>query len=251
MAKQTLLPFTMNPTLRPAYLFSGGATTVEHLLNAWKTGKLPGVIPGCAIASSENAGGLRLFRGEYKAIPHAIIDPKKFASPNDFGRAILDFCGAHNVNFVGQYGWMPWTPDNVIARFKGQMSNQHPGPVRPGQRDFGGEKMHGIRVHAARLWFVQLTKREFWTEATSQLVDPQWDRGRVIIARRVEIDPVNDTPEILRDRVLPVEWQVQQETMGMFATGEMCYSNDRRPLVLDDEVAIWEECKKRAIQTYR
>jgi phosphoribosylglycinamide formyltransferase 1 len=164
---------------RIAMLISGGGTTATEILNACKEGgKLYGLIkPALVISSSREAKGLirTLDTGMIQAADQKSISRKSFETPEAFGQAILKECKSRDVDFVGQYGWMERTPTNVIESYFLHMSNQHPGPIDPGHPSFGGDYMHGRRVHFSRLMFVRETKRDYWTEATAQRVASAWD----------------------------------------------------------------------------
>ncbi|KAA0205963.1 phosphoribosylglycinamide formyltransferase [Candidatus Uhrbacteria bacterium] len=212
---------TQNP-LRLALLISGGGTTMSAILNAWRNGPLTGKIdPVLVISSNPEAAGLR------KAVDGGVacrnvmtIRPRAF--PNDYGDVLLEKCRRHGVNFIGQYGWLPLTPANVVEAFHDRIVNQHPGPLDPGYPDFGGKGMYGRRVHAARLLFSRMThakREEQWTEVVAHRVTPEFDLGNVVHAERVPILP-KDTVEDLQQRALEVEWRVQIEALRRFADGE-------------------------------
>ncbi len=232
--------------MRIALLISGSGTTAEAIIKACGSGRLLGVEPVLVIASQAEIGGIiRVQNAGMKPEDVVILDSKTFQDSEAFGQAIIDECKKRNVDFVGQYGWMIKTPANVIRAYEGMMTNQHPGPVP----EFGGPKMYGIRVHQARLCFVKKTNREYWSEATAQRVAINFDEGAVVHSKRVEILP-DDTAETLAARMLPVEHEVQIETLQMFANGTVKEVVREASLVNPDEESILEECKKAAIKLY-
>lgn len=204
----------MAEKLRIAMLASGGGTTVLEIIKACKSGRLKRVLPIGVIASREEAGVIT--KAEAEGLATVVINRRDSGSPEEFGEKIMTMCRAWRVDFIGQYGWMALTPTNVIEAYRGMMVNQHPGPLDPGYPDFGGRGMFGRRVHAARLYFVRRMRQEYWTEATAQRVDPRYDRGAVVHRETVPIQPEDD-PISLQQRVLPVEHQVQIETLELFA----------------------------------
>ena len=174
---------------------------------------------------------------------------KKFERRLAFGEAIVKACKERSVNFIGQYGWHWLTPENVISEFEGRIVNQHPGPLDNGRPDFGGPGMFGLRVHAARLCFVRKVNRDFFTEATTHRVTPEFDKG-AIVKRKVLAILAEDTPESLQKRLLPIEWQTQIEALQDFAndTGQEWYR--LAPLVRPDEEKILADCKQEAMRLY-
>jgi phosphoribosylglycinamide formyltransferase-1 len=144
---------------------------------------------------------------------------------------------------------MVLTPANVIDRYKGMMVNQHPGPLDTGRDDFGGPGMYGLRVHAARICFVSKTGHDYWSESTAQLVGEEFDTGKVIRTGRVPIFE-GDTAEMLAERMLPVEHQVQLQALEDFFHNRVSIIHRPEPLVSPEEVSVLEECKKTAILMY-
>jgi len=220
------------------------------IIKASQSGVLKDVTPALVIASRENAGGIEKARNlGINDENILIIKPRDFATPEAFGEAIIKECEKRNVDFIGQYGWLAKTPENVCQKFEGMIVNQHPGPLDTGRPDFGGIGMYGMRVHQARLSFVFKTNRDFWTEATAHRVTAKFDEGKIVKRKEVKIFP-DDTAESLQARVLPVEHEIQIEVFRDFANSTVKEFTRLDPLVRDDEIQILEECKKLAIEKY-
>ncbi|MBP7804865.1 MAG: hypothetical protein KA052_01420 [Candidatus Pacebacteria bacterium] len=237
--------------MKIALLISGGGSTAARIISECRAGgRLEGVIPALVIASRPDAGGIQKAIDAGMAPENVIvIERKNFPSPGSFGSAIVSECEKRGVEFVGQFGWMVLTPENVIERYKGMMINQHPGPLDIGRADFGGHGMYGMRVHATRLMFVQETGHDYWTEATAQLVGAEFDSGQVIKTGRAPIME-GDTPESVAARLLPVEHEVQIEAISDFLHKNVRVVHRETPLVQPDEEKILESCKKKAIEMY-
>ena len=234
-------------TMKIALLISGGGTTAAEIILAARSGQLNGIEPALVVAS--RAGTLGIERAaEAGMLKNSIVvmQPGNFENEKVFGEAIIKECETRGVEFIGQYGWMGKTPQNVIERFQGMMVNQHPGPLDPCRPDFGGTGMYGRRVHAARLYFVRRTNRDFWTEATAQRVAVRYDEGAVLKRKKVLILPDDDVAS-LQERVLPVEYEVQIETLRDFAAGEVKELKRETPLILPGEEEILEEAKEAAM----
>ncbi len=236
--------------MKIALFISGGGTTMEAILKATKDGTLVNVVPVLVIASKPDAGGIT------KALALGIADedivilePKSFVTPELFGEAILSECKKRDIDFIGQYGWLAKTPDNVCTAYKGMIVNQHPGPLDNGRPDFGGSGMYGMRVHQARLEFVQKTGHDFWTEATTHRVTPIFDEGKIVKRKQVPIFQ-NDTAETLQARVLPIEHEVQIEALRDFANSSVTEFVRESPLVKSSEETILKEVKENAKKLY-
>ena len=238
---------------------SGGGTTAASIIDACNNGVLRGLVkPVLMIASKSSAGGMQkaLDRGmQQKDV--MVIRRKHYPTSEDFGEAILKECWKRGVNFIGQYGWMVLTPENVINTYINMIVNQHPGPLDPGRTGFGGKGWYGRRVHCARIYFVREVQRDFWTEAISQRVDPEYDKGALLYKKVVPIDNINATVSLeelttqLQQKVLPEEHKVQIETLRKAALGELKDLPARgQPLVLPGEEEIFEEAKRVAFQLF-
>lgn len=236
--------------MRIAFLISGGGTTMEAIIRATKGSRLSGVTPVLVIASNPNAGGIQ--RAKAAGIPETnilVLSRKDFETAESYGEAIIEECRIRNVDFIGQYGWLMLTPKNVIEAYQGRIVNQHPGPLDAGRPDFGGKGMFGMRVHAARLGFVKETNHDFWSEATAHRVTEHFDEGAVVKATRVPILE-GDTPEILQGRMLPVEHDVQIETIKDFRDNTVQEIIRPEPLIRPQEISILEAVKAQAITRY-
>lgn len=175
----------------------------------------------CVIASNNTCGGIEKIKA--LGIPIHVVNPKSY--PDDktgFGNKLLRILvDDYNVDAVGQHGWMPITPSNVIARFPGKMLNQHPGPLDPGHADFGGVNpgMFGARVSCARLYYCRTIGADYWTEATAHIVTEGVDEGLLVHTERVPIEPSDDVAS-LQARLLPSEHRVCIEAWRLMATGK-------------------------------
>jgi len=229
--------------LRLVLMVSGGGTTMLEIIRACKSGRLSRVDPVLVISSKPDAPAIEKAREEGVSV--ACASPSQYSSREEFGEQLIVLCDQMAADVVGQYGWMPLTPANMIEEYVGKMINQHPGPLDPGKPDFGGKGMYGTRVHAARLFFVRATGHDYWTEATAQRVATNYDQGLLLNKRKVVIR-TDDTPVSLQERVLPVEHDVQIQTLEMLSINENegCLRSDR--LVRSGEVAALAQAKQAA-----
>lgn len=236
--------------MRLALLISGGGTTMEAIIKASQDGRLPKIEPRLIISSNQEAGGIEKAKKlGIKSEDILVIHPKNFASREEFGEAIIRECEKRKIDFIGQYGWHILTPGNVIEKFRGNIINQHPGPLDIGKLDFGGAGMFGMRVHQTRLEFVRKVNRDFWTEATTHYVTEDFDKGKIIKRKQIPI-LLEDTAETLQKRVLLIEHEVQIEALKDFSEGKVIEFKREVPLVFPGEEKTLKECKEMAIKMY-
>jgi phosphoribosylglycinamide formyltransferase-1 len=199
---------------------SGGASTACAIIRACKSGRLPGVVPTLFITNKPEAGGVeKAVREGMQDI--VVLQRKSYETQEAFGEALLKACRSRGVDAIGQFGWLPLTPANVIEAYEGRILNQHPGPLRSNGIDFGGEGMFGKRVHCAVLLFNRWQHRpKPWTEVVTHRVTPEFDRGAVVRMRRVEIFPTDDVLT-LQERALLEEHQTQIEALDDLANNRL------------------------------
>lgn len=236
---------------RWASLISGGGTTMQEMVSACQSGRVPMEI-ACIIVSNQEAGGIeKAMRLGIPGKDIVVVDPNNFrdgdgmVDQESFGNALLKELRPRGVTVVTQNGWLPLTPPHVISEFSGVIFNQHPGPVP----EFGGKSMYGKRVHAARLGFAQRVGRDFWTEAIAQRVAVDFDQGAVVRSERVDILS-GDTAEVLQQRVLPVEHRVQIALLQDVARGNVRELGSREVLVRPGEEGILFDAKREARRLY-
>lgn len=231
--------------IRLALFISGGGTTAEAILRNCKKNKVP-IRPSLVVSSSDKAAGIKkIISTGFSKKDIVTINPKKFSGPRLFGDALIAECKKHDIDIIGQYGWLPLTPKALIDCFPGKIINQHPGPLDPPRPDFGGQGMYGRRVHAAILYFRRITKHNYWTEATAHFVTEEFDKGEVIVSRQVDILP-GDTVEELQKRVLPVEHEVQIRALISLAKGKVKTVKRKNPLIRKHELSKLDEAKRIA-----
>jgi len=230
-------------------LASGNGTTVGAILKARIKKRLKRVRPALIIASSYDAGVIQLARDlDFPPRRIHVVPRHRDMSDVVYGRLLLGLFKAYNITLVGQYGWLPKTPRNVIQFFDWgkRIINQHPAPVPW----FGGKKFYGIVPHATVLYFVRALQRHNLrdcrhTYVVTQRAALRYNMGTVLHYKTVEIFP-NDTPHTLKERALPVEWDVQIETLERFASGytgpcpvaQFVYPGERKLLTWARKVAL-------------
>lgn len=233
---------------RLAILLSGEGTTAEAVINACRQGELPAETV-LVIANKISAGGLK--KAEALNVPTKVIGLiAEFGGDEEaFGEAILAACRQSKVDVIGQYGWLAYTPQNVVEAYQGRIINQHPGPLDPGYPDFGGQGMYGKRVHCARILFCRGLNKDHWTEATAQLVAVEYDKGDLLLTERVAIEKTDDV-DTLQQRVLPVEHRVQiQALRGLVEETAAPFQRSSR-LVKSGEEQVLKEARSTAILLY-
>lgn len=225
---------------RLAILISGTGTTMAEIIKSHQSDILNLEI-ACVISNTPDAPGLTL--AQQLGIPKSdiLVIPQK--PKEDFGQRLLKKLKAHNATLVGQHGWLPLTPTEVIDAFPNRIFNQHPGNPHL----FGGKGMWGATVHQAALDFYLKTGKEENTWMTIQHVAPVFDEGKILSVLPVQIKKT-DSYLTLKQRCLSTEHQNVIEFYKKFL------NNNLQPIKLTeisdltpDELNILNSCKQHAI----
>jgi len=199
-------------SLRLAVLISGGGTTLRNLLERRQAKALRADVV-LVIASSEKAKGLR-FASE-NGIEQAVIDPRQYASADEFSAEIFRRCRASRVDLVVLAGFLKRVvvPDD----FANRVTNIHPGLIPA----FCGQGYYGHHVHQAVLDYGAKL-----SGCTVHFADNQYDHGPVILQRAVPVLD-DDTADTLAARVFEAECEAYPEAINLIADGRVVLDGRR------------------------
>ena len=243
-----------------AILASGGGTTAESIMDSCSdenvlSGKLeivgliaskPGI--GAMKKLSYNSSTMRGLREDQIAV----VNPKDYATPRQFGEAILKLFKRWDVDLYGQYGWLPKTPKNVTDAYLGL--NQHGGGLDPTPNgpypDFGGQGMIGAATIAAQLFFARRVERPFYAEATCHIVEEEFDTGLRVCSASLLVNPKWSVKQ-LQAKLLPIEHRAQICALLEFHYRGSVVGRERESrLILPQETALLNWAKGTAKRFY-
>lgn len=235
---------------RLATLISGGGTTMQAIIEACQLGEVSMDV-ACVISSSATAGGMeKAKRLGIPGIDIIVVDPNSFRSGDGkvnqdaFGQALLEELKIRGVTVVTQNGWLPLTPETVIDAFKETIFNQHPGPKKETRAT------HGIQPHAVMLYIAQRTGRNNGTEVIAHRVNEKWDDGLTVGIMPVSILDINEDPETLQKRALPVEHKLQITLLQQVARGDVKEVVSQTQYIKPGEEHILLAARKYARERY-
>jgi formyltetrahydrofolate-dependent phosphoribosylglycinamide formyltransferase len=161
----------------------------------------------CCIASNSRCYGIE--RARKLGIPVAIIPRKEFAGVEDFSAKIAQTLREYRVDLALMAGFLSlWT---IPEDYWGKVMNIHPALLPK----YGGQGMHGERVHAA-----VMAAGETESGCTVHFADNAYDRGPIILQRRVPV-MAGDTVETLAKRVFEQECIAYPEAVRLFGEGNV------------------------------
>lgn len=159
--------------------------------------------PVGVIASKDGVPGIA--KAQSYGVPVQVVNRTDYIDSRAFSRQVFKLANAVKPDVVLLAGFLSYL--HLPERYKGKVLNIHPSLLPR----FGGKGMYGLRVHQA-----VLKAGEKETGCTVHYVDEVYDRGPVILQRKVPVQP-NDTPETLQARVMEAEREAYPEAINLFA----------------------------------
>lgn len=187
--------------LRIALLASHEGTTAQVVLDACATGVIRGLV---AVVISNNANASVLRRAEAAGVPWLHLSSKTHPEPEELDRAIANSLTAANANVVVLAGYLKRLGPYTLDAFGGRIINTHPALLP----NFGGQGMYGDRVHEA-----VIVAGVSVSGASVHLVTNEYDAGRVLYQREVQVLPDDDATS-LGERVRSVERALLVRTLS-------------------------------------
>jgi formyltetrahydrofolate-dependent phosphoribosylglycinamide formyltransferase len=199
----------MNVPIRLGVLLSGGGRTLQNLIDRIAAGSLSARIEG-VVSSHPGVAGLE--RARKAGIPSATVDFRAHADDASFSEAVSRALEAWPIDLVVMAGFVRrWL---FPPRWHGRVLNIHPALLPR----HGGKGMWGHRVHEAVL---AAGDRE--SGCTVHLADHDYDRGPVILQKRVPVLPGDDA-DALAARVFEAECEAYPEAIRRVAAGAAAWA---------------------------
>jgi phosphoribosylglycinamide formyltransferase-1 len=190
-----------------AVLASGNGTNLQAIIKAIKAKQIKATLK---VVLSDKANAFALDRARKAGVPVVEhLDPKKFASREDFDLAMVELLRKEGIDFVVLAGYMRILSPAFIAAYPDKILNIHPAllPAFKGSHAIKDAFAYGVKV----------------TGVTVHLVDEEVDNGPIIAQSPVEIKP-NDTFDILAERIHEAEHQLYPYAISLFIRGKATFA---------------------------
>lgn len=123
----------------------------------------------------------------------------------------------YNLDLIVLAGYLKLVPFDVVKEFENRIINIHPALLP----SFGGKGMYGMNVHTA-----VFNSSAKVSGATVHFVNTEYDKGKIISQRCVDISDVK-SPEEIAERVLKIEHQILPEVIKAFAEKRIFIEDNR------------------------
>src|SRR5215469_143686 len=192
-----------NPAVKLGVLISGTGTNLQAIINAIRRGDLKAEI---RIVISNRADAQGLERARRHGVETAVIEHRKFASREDFDRAVLAALRERSVELVALAGFMRLLSSVMLDAFPGRIMNIHNSllPSFPGIHGPKDAIEYGVKLAGCTVFFVT----------------PGVDVGPVIIQAAVPVLS-GDDEDRLAARILQQEHRIFPHAIALFQQGRL------------------------------
>jgi phosphoribosylglycinamide formyltransferase 1 len=199
----TAASVTTRPSVKIGVLISGEGTNLQAIIDAVARGELKADI---RIVISNKAAARGLERARTHGIPTEVIDHRRFASREDFDRALVASLHTHEIELVICAGFMRLLTAVMVATFRDRIMNIHPAlcPSFPGVDAQKQALDYGVRFTGCTVFFV--------TEGI--------DDGPVIIQAVVPVHQ-NDDAGTLAARIRVEEHRIYPLAIRLYQEGRL------------------------------
>jgi len=185
----------------------GRGTNLQAILDACANGRITGKV-AVVIGVTEESPAMK--RARDQRIEAVAINPKDF-SPNDYDEVVLSILRDFRIDLICLAGYMRKLDEKIIDAYRDRIMNVHPALIPM----FFGQGMYGHHVHEAAV-----ERGVKVSGATVHFVDEDYDTGPIILQKFVPV-MIDDTADILADRVLQEEHRAYVEAVQLFAQGRL------------------------------
>jgi phosphoribosylglycinamide formyltransferase-1 len=194
--------------MKIAVLASGEGTTLQAVLDACASGRLPARV---AVVISNNAAAGALRRAHSAGVPTRHLSAATAGGPPAQDQALSKTLVEFNTDLVLLAGYMKRLGPLTLAAFAGRIINIHPALLP----QFGGQGMYGLNVHRA-----VLAAGLKISGASVHWVDENYDTGAVIAQVRVPVES-GDSAQSLAARVQAAERELVIKVLAAAASGRL------------------------------
>jgi phosphoribosylglycinamide formyltransferase 1 len=194
---------------RTAVLISGRGSNLHALMAAAAARDYPAEI---ALVVSNRADAAGLERARAAGVAAEVLDPRSFASRENFDQALSERLQVHEIELVCLAGFMRILGPAFVAAWRDRALNIHPSllPAFPGLDTHRRALEAGVRVHGC----------------TVHLLRAGVDAGPIVAQAALAVRP-DDTPDTLAARVLPLEHRCYPVALSLLATGRLRVEGER------------------------
>lgn len=180
---------------RLAVFASGNGTNFQAIVSKIKEGKLKVELPLLIVDKKE---AYALQRAKEASIDAYFINPKEYASKEEYEEEILKLLVKYKIDFIALAGYMRLIGDVLLKAYEGRIVNIHPSllPAFKGKNAIEQAFEYGVKVMGVSIHYV----------------DKGMDTGRIIAQDSFHVMPL-DTIEDVEASIHAIEHRLYPEVL--------------------------------------
>ena len=147
-------------------------------------------------------------------IDFKIVNNLRF--PNKIDQIYEKVLKAYHIDLILLAGFMKKIPSNIIKLYKNKIMNIHPSLLPK----YGGKSFYGIKVHEA-----VVANKEKTTGATIHFVNEQYDKGLIILQKKINVTASDDAVSISK-KVLKLEYKLYLKAVDLYCLDKIVIKNN-------------------------
>lgn len=186
-----------------AIFVSGQGSNLQAIIEAVKAGEIKAEL---ALVFSNNRKAYALERAQKAGIKTLFLDPKHYATPQSFERALVIHLKDEGIDFIVLAGYMRILTPFLIKIYAQRILNIHPSllPSFKGVQGIKDAFTYGAKV----------------TGVTVHFADEKMDHGPIILQEAVKITE-KDTLESLAEKIHTLEHKLYPKAIQLFVDGHL------------------------------
>lgn len=187
-----------------AVLASGNGSNLQAIIDAVDSGVICGATVALVVSDRKKAYALE--RARQRNIPAAYFSAKRYASREEYDRALVTYLEERQIDLVVLAGFMRLLTPYFVLCFQHRILNIHPSllPAFPGTSGVKDALEYGVKV----------------TGCTVHFVDEGMDTGPIILQEALEVRD-DDTVESLHQRIHALEHRLYPQAINLWLKGKI------------------------------
>ncbi len=190
-------------SINMAVFASGSGSNFINLFNKTTNSKLNGKIV-LLVSNNPNSGAVKFAKNSDISVK--IINKFRYKNKTTINKEYKSSLKENKIDLILLAGFMKKIPVDLIKIYRNKILNIHPSLLPK----YGGKGFFGMNVHNA-----VFNSNEKFSGATVHYVNKDYDRGPILIQKKVEIQSCKGPNEIAK-KVLKIEHEIFPKAVQIF-----------------------------------
>jgi len=186
-----------------AVFASGSGSNFINLFNKTSNNNLNGKIV-LLVSNNPNSGAVKFAKNNDVSVK--VVNKFRYKNKTTINKEYKSSLKENKIDLILLAGFMKKIPADLIKIYRNKILNIHPSLLP----NYGGKGFFGMNVHNA-----VFNSNEKFSGATVHYVNKEYDRGPILIQKKVEIQSCKDPNEIAK-KVLKIEHEIFPKAVQIF-----------------------------------